>query len=78
MLYKQVFKSLDRAQKRAAFERAHAKDGQRGNVNYRFYVVRCRENGQPDCEPFRMGYPYTYRIEKSLRDHASHPATLTA
>ena len=65
MLYQQVFKSLAGAQKRAAFERAHVKDGRRGNVNYRFFVVRC-VNGKPDGEPFDSRRKYDYRIEKTL------------
>lgn len=76
MLYKQVFKTLEGASRRAAFERAHVKDGQRGNVNYRFFTVRCRENGMPDNQPFQMGYPYTYRVEKTLSDHPTDPRVL--
>lgn len=72
MLYTQVFKSLAGAQKRAAFENAHRKDGARGNVNYRFFVVRCI-NGAPDCEPFNSRVKYDYRIEKTLRDYPTDP-----
>lgn len=73
MLYRQVFKSLAGVQKRAAFERAHASD--RGNVNYRFYIVRCR-GGKPDILPFDRGVKYDYRIEKSLKDYPSDPRLL--
>lgn len=72
MLYAQVFKSLANAQKRAAFENAHAKDGSRGNVNYRFFVVRCR-NGKPDTLPFDRRVTYDYRIEKTLSDYPTDP-----
>jgi len=68
MLYKQVFKTLEGAEKRAAFERAHVRDGQRGNVNYRFFVIRCRD-GVPDELPFDSKVKYDYRIQKTLSDH---------
>jgi hypothetical protein len=75
MLYNQVFKSLADAQKRVAFERAHVRDGRRGNVNYRFFIVRC-VNGKPDGEPFAAGKRYDYRIEKTLSDHPTDPRML--
>lgn len=74
MLYRQIFKTLTGAEKRCRFERAHASD--RGNVNYRFFPVRCRNDGQPDKEPYKAGYPYWYRVEKTLRDYPSDPRTL--
>jgi len=76
MLYVQVFKTLEGVERRIRFERAHVHDGRRGNVNWRFFPVRCRENGQPDGEPYQAGYPYTYRIEKTLNDHPTDPRTL--
>lgn len=75
MLYRQVFKSLAGAQKRVIFERAHVKDGERGNVNYRFFIVRCVA-GKPDGEPFDRRRSYDYRIEKTLSDYPSDPRTL--
>lgn len=72
MLYRQVFKTYEGATKRIAFERAHVRDGSRGNVNYRFFVVRCR-NGVPDVLPFEASIKYDYRIEKTLRDHPTDP-----
>lgn len=73
MLYSQVFKTLAAVHKRVAFERAHSRD--RGNVNYRFYVVRCRQ-GKPDALPFDRSVSYDYRIERSLSDYPSDPRTL--
>lgn len=73
MLYRQVFKTLEGASKRARFERAHA--GDRGNVNYRFFPVRCR-NGKPDDQPYEAGSKYDYRIERTLRDHPTDPRLL--
>ena len=75
MLYNQVFKTWEGAQKRAQFERAHVKDGQRGNVNYRFFVVRC-VNGKPDGALFDRNQRYDYRIEKTLRDYPTDPRAL--
>jgi hypothetical protein len=72
MLYKQVFKTLEGAQKRVAFERAHVRDGQRGNVNCRFFVIRCR-NGVPDDQRFDSKFRYDYRIEKTLADQPTAP-----
>jgi hypothetical protein len=75
MLYKQIFKTWDGAVKRATFERHHVKDGSRGNVNYRFFVVRCLKNGVPDAAPYDNAYAnnpgYTYRIEKTLDNEAT-------
>lgn len=68
MLYKQVFKTRAGADKRVAFERAHVRDGSRGNVNYRFYVIRCID-GVPDNTPFNIRTTYDYRIAKTLSDH---------
>jgi hypothetical protein len=65
MLYKQVFKTLEGADKRARFENAHRHD-RRDNVNYRFIVVRC-VNGVPDTEPFSRERVYDYRIERTTR-----------
>jgi hypothetical protein len=83
MLYKQVFKTLEGARKRVAFERAHVRDGQRGNVNYRFFIIRCvvvadYPEGKPDGEPIVAGRRYTYRIEKTLADHPTDPRILSA
>jgi hypothetical protein len=75
MLYQQIFKTHDGARKRAAFERFHAKDGQRGNVNYRFFVVRCVD-GRPDHEAFNRAKTYNYRIEKTLSDYPTDPRLL--
>lgn len=75
MLYKQIFKTLAGAQKRAAFERAHA--GDHGNINYRFFTVRCLEDGTPDGQPYASGRKYAYRIERTLGDHPTDPRTLT-
>lgn len=75
MLYQQIFKTYDGATKRAAFERAHVKDGQRGNVNYRFFVVRCVD-GKPDGAMFDRRVKYNYRIEKTLRDYPTDPRLL--
>jgi hypothetical protein len=75
MLYRQIFKTLDGATKRAAFERAHAKDGERGNVNFRFFVVRCID-GKPDHQAFNRATVYNYRIEKTLADHSTDPRLL--
>jgi hypothetical protein len=76
MLYRQVFKTYEGARKRAAFERAHA--GDRGNVNYRFYIVRCDLDGRPDGAPYHFGKRYCYRIERSLLDHPTDPRTYVA
>lgn len=74
MLYRQIFKTHEGASKRAQFERAHVKDGQRGNVNYRFFVVRCI-NGKPDHNAFDSKQIYNYRIEKTLSDYPTDPRT---
>lgn len=75
MLYRQVFKTLAGVQKRIAFERAHVRDGERGNVNYRFFAVRCI-NGKPDVLPFDRKTVYDYRIEKTLKEYPSDPRLL--
>jgi len=75
MLYSQVFKTREGAEKRVAFERAHVRDGQRGNVSYRFFVVRCRD-GKPDTLPFDATVRYDWRIEKTLRDYPTDPREL--
>lgn len=80
MIYRQIFKSFEGCRKRCAFERAHAKDGARGNVNARFFPVRFR-NGAPDCLAFDRAIAerggYTYRIEKTLSDYPTDPRTFT-
>ena len=66
MLLKQVFKTYEGARKRAAFENAH-------RVNFRFFVVRCRD-GKPDGAAFDRAVKYDYRIERTLSDHATRYA----
>lgn len=59
MLRKQVFKTLAGAQKRTAFENAHAK------LHFLYRVVRCIE-GEPDTKEFNvLRYSeYTWQIER--------------
>ena len=72
MSLKQVFKTYEGACKRAAFENAHRQQ-RRDNVNFRFFVVRCRD-GKPDGAAFDRAVKYDYRIERTLSDHATRYA----
>ena len=74
LLYAKVFKTYEGARKRAAFERAHATG--RRNVNFRFFVVRCKPDGTPDGDAFNAATRYTYRIERTLLNHPTDPRIL--
>jgi hypothetical protein len=72
-VYRQTFKTFEGCRKRCQFERAHA--GDRGNVNYRFFPVRCR-NGVIDVLPYDSKVTYNYRIERTLSDDPTDPRLL--
>jgi hypothetical protein len=60
MLLVQIFKTLEGAQKRAAFENAHS-------AMHRFRVVRCHPSGAVDTGAFACAGFYVWRSEKELR-----------
>jgi hypothetical protein len=60
MLLKQIFKTFEGAQKRAAFENALSK-------THRFDIQKCHPDGEPDPYPHSPERRYCWRIIKTKR-----------
>jgi hypothetical protein len=59
MLKKQIFKSLEGAQRRCAFENAHS--------SFKWSIVRCLPDGTPDGATFERGKKYVFRLQRSTK-----------